>query len=100
MESALAANGKIDLVYGHNDPMAIGAYLAAKAKGREGEMKFIGIDGLPGLDGGRQAVADGKLAATFVYPTGGKDAVEIAEKILHGESVPHRITLPTERIIK
>ena len=100
MESALAANPKIDLVYAHNDPMAIGAYLAAKAKGRDGEMKFIGIDGLPGLDGGRQAVTDGKLAATFVYPTGGKEAVEIAEKILHGEPVLHRITLPTERITK
>ncbi len=100
MESALSAHDKIDLVYGHNDPMAIGAYLAAKAKGRDGEMKFIGIDGLPGLDGGRQAVADGKLAATFVYPTGGKEAVEIAEKILHGEQAPHRITLPTERITK
>lgn len=100
MESALAANARIDLVYAHNDPMAIGAYLAAKAKGREGEMRFIGIDGLPGLDGGRQAVADGKLAATFVYPTGGKEAVEIAEKILHGEQVPHRITLPSERITK
>ena len=100
MESALAANPKIDLVYAHNDPMAIGAYLAAKAKGREGEMKFIGIDGLPGLDGGRQAVMDGRLAATFVYPTGGKEAVEIAESILHGEPVLHRITLPTERITK
>jgi ribose transport system substrate-binding protein len=100
MESALQANAHIDLVYAHNDPMAIGAYLAAKAKGREGEMKFVGIDGLPGLDGGRQAVADGKLAATFVYPTGGKEAVEIAEKILHQQQVPHRITLSTERITR
>ncbi len=100
MEAALQAHPHIDLVYAHNDPMAIGAYLAAKAKGREHEMKFIGIDGLPGLDGGRQAVADGKLAATFVYPTGGAKAVEIAERILHGDSVPHRITLPTERITR
>jgi len=95
MEAALAAHDHIDLVYAHNDPMAVGAYLAAKAKGREKEMKFIGIDGLPGLDGGRQAVADGKLSATFVYPTGGRDAVEIAAKILAGETVPHHITLPT-----
>jgi ribose transport system substrate-binding protein len=100
MESALAAHPHIDLVYAHNDPMAIGAYLAAKAKGRAGEMKFIGIDGLPGLDGGRQAVADGKLAATFVYPTGGKEAVEMAEQILNDRKVPHRITLPTQRITK
>jgi len=98
MEAALQAHDKIDVVYAHNDPMAIGAYLAAKAKGREKEMKFVGIDGLPGLDGGRQAVKDGRLAATFVYPTGGKAAVEIADQILKGERVPHRITLPTERI--
>jgi ribose transport system substrate-binding protein len=100
MESALTANPKIDLVYGHNDPMAVGAWLAAKAKGREQQMKFIGIDGLPGLDGGRQAVADGKLAATFVYPTGGKEAIEIADKILKKEKVEHRMTLGTERITK
>ena len=100
MEAALEAHPKIDLVYGHNDPMAVGAWLAAKAKGRDQEMKFIGIDGLPGLDGGRQAVADGKLAATFVYPTGGRQAVEVADSILRHLPVPHRITLPTERITK
>jgi ribose transport system substrate-binding protein len=100
MEAALAAHPHVDLVYAHNDPMAIGAYLAARAKGRDREMRFIGIDGLPGLDGGRQAVADGRLAATFVYPTGGKEAVEIADRILRGDSVPHRITLVTERITR
>ena len=100
MEIALAAHEHIDLVYAHNDPMAVGAYLAAKAKGREKEMKFIGIDGLAGPDGGRQAVADGKLAATFVYPTGGKEAVDLAAKILGGEKVPKRVTLPTERITR
>jgi len=100
MEAALSANQVIDLVYAHNDPMAVGAFLAAKAKGRDGKIKFVGIDGLPGLDGGRQAVLDGKLAATFVYPTGGKEAIDIADRILRGEQVPHRITLPTERITK
>jgi ribose transport system substrate-binding protein len=100
MEAALSAHERIDLVYGHNDPMAMGAYLAAKAKGRDSVIRFVGIDGLPGLDGGRQAVADGKLAATFVYPTGGKEAIDIALKILRGDSVPHRITLTTERITR
>lgn len=98
MESALAAHERIDLVYAHNDPMAAGAWLAAKAKGRDREMKFVGIDGLPGLDGGRQMVADGKLAVTFVYPAGGKEAVEIAAKIFAGEKVPHKIVLPTVMI--
>jgi len=100
MESALAAHEHIDLVYAHNDPMAMGAYLAAKAKGREGEMKFVGIDGLAGLDGGRQMVADGKLLATFVYPTGGREAVDAAVRIFAGEKVPHKIVLPTLMITK
>lgn len=100
MEAALAAHPRIDLVYAHNDPMAVGAYLAAKAKGRDGAITFVGIDGLPGLDGGRQAVTDGKLAATFVYPTGGKEAIDVVAKILAGEQVPHRITLATEKLIR
>jgi ribose transport system substrate-binding protein len=100
MEMALAAQPKIDLVYAHNDPMAVGAHLAAKAKGREKEMRFIGIDALPGLDGGRQAVKDGKLDATFVYPTGGREAVELASRILEGEKVPHRVVLPTQKIVR
>jgi ribose transport system substrate-binding protein len=100
MEIALTAHPHIDLVYAHNDPMAVGAYLAAKAKGRDKEMKFVGIDALPGPDGGRQAVADGVLQATFVYPTGGHEAVDAAAKILAGQQVPRRITLATERITR
>ena len=100
MQIALAAHEHIDLVYAHNDPMAVGAFLAAKAKGRDREMKFIGIDALPGPDGGRQAVADGTLEATFVYPTGGKEAVDTAAAILAGGQVPKRITLATERIAR
>ena len=100
MEMALAAHPRIDLVYAHNDPMAVGAWLAARAKGREKEMRFIGIDALPGLDGGRQAVADGKLDATFVYPTGGREAVELAAKILAGEKVPRKVVLPTSIVTR
>ena len=42
MESALARFPQIDVVYGHNDPAAHGAYLAAKAAGREKQMIFVG----------------------------------------------------------
>ena len=47
MESALAVYDEIDVVFGANDPAAHGAYVAAKAVGREEEMVFFGIDGLP-----------------------------------------------------
>ena len=98
MKIALQAHSQIDLVYGHNDPMALGAYLAAKQVGREKEMKFIGIDAL--WHEGIQAVIDGELDATFWYPTCGAEAIQNAMKILNGESVPKKITLPTALITK
>jgi ribose transport system substrate-binding protein len=91
MESALSRFSKIDLVYAHNDPGAHGAYLAAKAAGREKEMMFVGIDALP--QEGVAYVKQGILDATFQYPTGGGEAIETALKILKGEKVPKHITL-------
>lgn len=98
MTVALQAHPQIDLVYGHNDPMALGAYLAAKRVNRDKEMKFIGIDAL--WHEGVQAVIDGQLDATFWYPTCGKEAIQYAVKILNGEEVPKHIELPTALITK
>jgi len=98
MESALAANKKIDLVYAHNDPGAHGAYLAAKAAGREHEMKFVGIDALP--QEGVRYVQEGILDATFAYPTGGAEAIELGLELLAKKSVPHRVTLGTRVFTK
>jgi ribose transport system substrate-binding protein len=82
MTEALRAQSKIDVVYGHNDPMAAGAYLAARELGREREMIFVGIDGLGGPGGGIQKVRDGILAATFVYPLCVDRAVEIGSRLM------------------
>ena len=83
MTEVLRAQSRIDVVYGHNDPMAVGAYLAAKELGREREMIFVGVDGLGGSAGGIRKVMDGILAATFVYPLCVDKAAEIAARILH-----------------
>ncbi len=91
MESALARFPQIDLVYAHNDPGAHGAYLAARAAGREKQIKFVGIDALP--QEGVAYVRQGILDATFEYPTGGAEAIATALKILRGERVPQEITL-------
>src|SRR3954471_10523918 len=82
MTEVLRAQPKIDVVYGHNDPMAVGAYLAAKELGREKEIIFVGVDGLGGEAGGIKKVLDGVLAATFVYPLCVDKAVEIGDRIL------------------
>ena len=86
MTEVLRVQPQIDVVYGHNDPMAVGAYLAAKELGREKEMLFIGVDGLGGSSGGIKKVVDGVLAATFVYPLGVREAVEVAQKIIKNPS--------------
>jgi len=98
MESALSRFDKIDLVYAHNDPGAHGAYLAAKAAGREKEMLFVGIDALP--QEGVAYVSQGILSATFQYPTGGAEAIDAALKILRGEKVPKEITLGSRLFTK
>jgi len=82
MTEVLRAQPSIDVVYGHNDPMAIGAYLAAKGLGRDKEIIFVGVDGLGGPAGGIKKVMDGVLSATFVYPLCVDKAVEIALKML------------------
>jgi ribose transport system substrate-binding protein len=91
MESALSRFDDIDLVYAHNDPGAHGAWLAAKAAGREKDMRFVGIDALP--QEGVVYVKQGILDATFQYPTGGAEAIDAALRILAGETVPKEITL-------
>jgi ribose transport system substrate-binding protein len=91
----LQAHPDIKVVYASNDMMAAGARLAAKGAGKD--VKIIGTDGLPGPAGGIRAVAAGEWAATFTYPTGGKEAVEMAKAILLdcAASVPATVIVPT-----
>jgi ribose transport system substrate-binding protein len=86
MTEVLRAQSAIDVVYAHNDPMAVGAYLAAKELDREKQMIFVGVDGLGGPAGGIKKVIDGILAATFVYPLCVEQAVEVALKMLRNPS--------------
>jgi ribose transport system substrate-binding protein len=82
MLEILRAEPKIDVVYGHNDPMAIGAYLAAHDLNRHDQMIFIGIDGLGGPAGGVKKVMDGVLTATFYYPLCADKAAEVGLRML------------------
>lgn len=93
MEAALAAHERIDLVYGHNDPMAHGAWLAASQQDRAEGIHFVGIDGLP--NEGVSYVREGILTATFEYPTGGAEAIDAGLALMKGEPVEKVITLGT-----
>ncbi len=84
MDSLLSCFPGIDMVFAQNDRMAVGAYLAAKAHGRENEIRIVGIDALPGRDYGVEQVLKGVLDATFIYPTSGDRVMQTAMDILQG----------------
>ena len=59
----------------------------------------IGIDALPTPDGGIKSVMDGRIDVTYVYPTGGKEAIDWAVKILKDkETPPKEVVLETEEV--
>ena len=86
----------IDLVFGHNDDMAIAAYeVISKHSQKDADrIKFIGIDAIVGID----AVIDGRLDASFLYPPGGEFVVETAIKLLKGEEVEKNYVLKSSLV--
>lgn len=99
-EEMLQTNDEIDLFLALNDPMAEGAYIAAKNAGREEDILFVGFDGLPTPDGGIRSVMDGRLSMTQVYPTGGAEAIESAYQLLvEGKELDKTLTLTSEIVI-
>lgn len=80
-DSLLNLYPDVDLIYAHNDRMAIGAADVAERKGLD--PYIIGIDAAPGI--GMKAVKEGKLDATFLYPSEGEQLIQTALAILKGE---------------
>lgn len=92
-------NGMIpDAVVAQNDAMAYGAALAAR---REliPSINIVGVDGLEGANGGLDLVRRGVLSATFICPTGGKEAVNYAVDILgRKDGIPKKIYLRSRKV--
>ena len=91
-DSLLEMYPQTNLIFAHNDRMALGAYEAALKAGRS-DIKIIGIDAAPNI--GIQGVADGKITATFLYPTEGHRILQEAVKIARGEPFDREVLLPT-----
>ena len=85
VRQALQSSSRPDVIFCHSDFMARGASWAVKDAGLEGQVKIIGVDGLPGPGEGIEGVEQGWLAATCVYPTQGEQIVQLALDILEGK---------------
>lgn len=81
MDSILNEHHHIDYVFGQNDRMAIGARQTAEKRGFK-DIKFVGIDALPVPGGGLENVRDGRLEASYIYPTRGDLVLQLAINIL------------------
>lgn len=77
------AHPEANVLYGHTDLLAETAWRAYQKLGREKNIFFVGIDGIPGTGQGIQAVENGILNASLLYPTGGSEAIKLAFTILH-----------------
>jgi len=75
----------IDMVFAHNDQMALGAYLAFKKSTPGKKIKIMGVDALPGAQNGLQYISDGIIQSSMLYSTGGKEAIRTALNILNNE---------------
>ena len=91
MEALLKKHGKaINIVYAHNDDMALGALQAIEEAGLK-PGKDIMIVSIDGIKEAIQAVADGKIACTVeCNPLFGPKVYDTVAKLIAGESVPKK----------
>lgn len=92
VDTLIEIHPEVNLIFAHNDRMAIGARKALESAGRT-DIHIIGIDAAPNI--GIKAVADGKIDATFLYPTEGHLILREALKIAKGEPYEREVLLPS-----
>lgn len=96
VDSLLKIYPDVDVIFAHNDRMAIGAAEAARAQGRD-NICIIGIDAAPEI--GIKAVADSIIDATFLYPTEGHRVIRTALAILKGQPYERETIIPASSAV-
>jgi ribose transport system substrate-binding protein len=93
-QDLLQAHPDVNLVYAHNDDMALGALQVLKQQNLLGKVKVVGIDG---LSEAVKAIVDGQYEATvFNDPVKlGKLTIDTAVKVSKGEKVPEYVDAGT-----
>lgn len=87
MENVLAAHPDVNLVWTINEPAALGAATAIKARGLTGKIKVVSMDGsCRGIAGVQSGAIDSDV---MQFPKKmGAQAVQFAVDVAHGKSIP------------
>ncbi|MER6398790.1 ABC transporter substrate-binding protein [Kitasatospora sp. NPDC001603] len=91
MQAFLKAQPKIDVLYAHNDDMALGAIQAIEEAGRKpgADIKIISVDGVKDAF---TAMSQGKINVDVeCNPLLGDQLMDLVKKVKAGEQVPKRI---------
>lgn len=99
MNEIIDSGVSFDVVFGGNDPTALGALAALESRHMRGDILFYGVDGSPD---GKMMIKEGYLEGTSAqYPREmGKIAAEVAYAYLNGEPVESYIMVPVTLITK
>lgn len=81
IKSTIADAKDCNIIWGQNDRMAEGAQRAMAEAGVR-NVQYVGTDALPSKGGGIEAVYNGKLLASYIYPTRGDMVMQLAMRIL------------------
>ncbi|WP_341677138.1 ABC transporter substrate-binding protein [Niveibacterium sp. SC-1] len=92
MEAFLKAEGKkINVVYAHNDDMALGAIQAIEEAGMKPGKEVIVI-GIDGVKGAFEAMAEGKMNVTVeCNPLIGPQLMDVVKQLAGGQQLPKKI---------
>ncbi|MFD8703680.1 ABC transporter substrate-binding protein [Kitasatospora sp. NPDC059648] len=91
MQAFLKAQPKIDVLYAHNDDMALGAIQAIEEAGKKPgtDIRIISVDGVKDAF---TAMSQGKINVDVeCNPLLGDQLMDLAKKVKAGEQVPRRI---------
>ncbi len=93
MENWLQLDTQIDAVVAHNDEMALGAYDALVAAGKDKETLVIGIDG---IEAAFKSVKEGGLKASILQDSKSiaEVSIDVALKLAAGETVESKYDIP------
>ncbi len=95
MDTVWQRHPHIDAVFTQNDRLAQGVYASAVRNRRSQGLTLIGIDGTYGKGFGIDMVMRQQLTATFIYPTGGEQIIDLAFRILRKQPFQRQTILST-----
>lgn len=98
MDKLLSEGVRVDAIFAQSDSMLSGIRLAMRQ--HKIDPRTVISVGCDYISEARDAIRDGTQTASVLFPLGGKQTVEVAQKILAKEPVPRRVLIPVKLVTR